>query len=220
MKNILALILFLSIAFADENGVLIKAVNALDRFMAIPEERIPPKLLAKAAAVAIIPNLVRGGFIIGARYGRGVLLVRNGKSWSDPLFIRMYGGSLGWQIGLEAIDVVLVFADRKSALELLNGKVTLGADLSVAVGPVGRAGQAATDITFKAKIYSYSRSMGAFAGIALAGAVLELDYDANMRFYGCDPSKAYLIIQGRCHKRNEFVKILKRKLKEYSTWHE
>ncbi|MRI58376.1 MAG: hypothetical protein C6H99_02605 [Epsilonproteobacteria bacterium] len=189
--------------------------------MALPEERIPPKLFKKAGAIAIIPNLVRGGFIVGARYGKGVLLIKNGKEWSDPIFIKIYGGSLGWQIGLEAIDVVLVFADKKSALELLEGKVTLGADLSVAVGPVGRAGQAATDIDFKAKIYSYSRSMGAFAGIALAGAVLEVDYDANMRFYGCDPSKVYLIINGTCkHKNNQFLKVLKRKLNEYSSWHE
>ena len=219
MKKLLLFFFFVLLALhADENSLLIQAVNTLDRFMALPEERIPPRFLRKAGAIAIIPNMVRGGLIVGARYGKGILLVRRNGHWSDPIFIKMYGGSLGWQIGLESIDVVLIFKDPKSALELLNHAITLGADLSIAVGPVGRIAGAATDIEFKAKIYSYSRSMGAYAGIAFAGARLEVDYEANQRFYRCDPSKLYLILQGECRKNSPYLKILKRKLQEYSQW--
>ncbi len=219
MKKLLLFFCFALLTLhADENSLLIKAVNTLDRFMALPEERIPPKFLRQAGAIAIIPDLVRGGLILGARYGKGILMVRRNGSWSDPIFIKMYGGSLGWQIGLESIDVVLIFKDAKSALELLKHTITLGADLSVAVGPVGRAAGAATDIELKAKIYTYSRSMGAYAGIAFAGAKLEVDYEANQHFYHCDPTKLYLILQGRCHKENPYLKVLKQKLQEYSKW--
>ncbi len=218
MKTLLLFCFILFALYADENSLLIKAVNTLDRFMALPEEQIPPRFLRQAGAIAIIPDMVRGGLIIGARYGKGILLIRQGKEWSDPIFIRMYGGSLGWQIGLESIDVVLIFKDAKSALELLDHAITLGADLSVAVGPVGRIAGAATDSEFKAKIYTYSRSMGAYAGIAFAGAKLELDYEATQHFYHCDPSKLYLILQGKCHKNNPYLQVLKQKLKEYSKW--
>lgn len=218
MKKIIAIFLFCFSLFANENSTLIAAVNALDSFMALPEERVPPRLLAKAAAVAIIPNLIRGGFVVAARYGKGVLLFRQNGSWSDPVFVKLYGGSLGWQIGLESIDVMLMFRDRKSALQVLSNSLTLGGDLSIAVGPLGRAGQKATDLGFEAQIYSYSKSMGAFAGLALAGARLEVDYDANARFYHCDPYKVYQIIDGKCHVRNSFVDVLKQKLQEYANW--
>ncbi|WP_041354004.1 lipid-binding SYLF domain-containing protein [Nitratiruptor sp. SB155-2] len=205
---------------ANENGTLIAAVNALDRFMALPEERIPPKLLRRAAAIAIVPNLIRGGFVVGARFGKGVLLVKNRNGWSDPVFIKLYGGSLGWQIGLENIDVILIFKNRQNALRLLSNSLTLGGDLSIALGPVGRAGQKATDLGFRAQILSYSRSMGAFAGLALAGSRLEVDYEANAHFYHCDPYKIYQIIQGKCHVTNTYVQVLKEKLREYASWQE
>ncbi len=204
--------------YADENSLLIKVVNVLDRFMAISQERIPPTLLRQAGAIAIIPDMIKGGLIVGARYGKGVLLVRQYRGWSDPLFIRMYGGSLGWQIGLESIDIVLIFHDAKSALEILDHSITLGADLSIAVGPLGGDLSAATNLKFKAKIYSYSKSMGVYAGIALAGAKLEVDYEANQHFYHCEPTKFYRILQGRCHTNNPYVQILKQKLIEYAKW--
>ena len=204
--------------YADESSLLIKAINVLDRFMVISEERIPPKLLRQAGAIAIIPDMIKGGVIVGARYGKGVLLIRQYRGWSDPLFIRMYGGSLGWQIGLESIDIVLIFHDAKSALEILDHSITLGADLSIAVGPLGRDLSAATNLKFKAKIYSYSKTMGVYAGIALAGAKLEVDYEANQRFYHCEPTKFYRILQGKCHNDNPYIQILKRKLMEYVKW--
>ncbi|BCD68326.1 lipid-binding SYLF domain-containing protein [Nitratiruptor sp. YY09-18] len=217
MRSLLLTIFFAVSLFASPNSILIKSASALDRFMALPEEQIPPKLLAKAQAIAIIPGLIRGGFIAGARYGKGVLLVRKGKAeWSDPIFIKLYGASIGWQIGLESIDVVLVFTDRRSIQKLLNGKITLAADVSLAVGLVGRNASAGTD--FRAEVYSYSRSMGAYIGIALAGATIEVDYDYIVAFYNCDPQKIYLIIEGKCHKNNEFLRYLKHKLQEYSAW--
>ncbi len=220
MKKLLALFFFTAFVWSSEDSILINAANTLDRFMAIPEERIPPKLLSRAQAIAIIPNLIRAGFVAGARYGKGVLFFKQKDNWSDPIFIKMYGASLGWQIGLESIDVILVFVDRSAASKVLQNGITLAADTSIAVGPVGRAGMVGAATKFKAQIYSYSRSMGAYIGVALAGSTLEIDYDANQRFYGCDPQKIYSIINGECNKKSEFVRILKNKLREYSSWQE
>ena len=209
--------LFLAIfSFADVDSIIIKSASALDRFMALSEEEIPPKLLRKAKAIAIIPDLIRGGFIAGARFGKGVLLVRMPQGWSDPIFIKLYGASLGWQIGLESIDVVLIFTDMKSVQKLLNGTLTLAADASLAVGPVGRAASVGTD--FHAQILSYSRSMGAYVGVALAGAQLTIDYDLMQRVYRCDPMQVYRILHNRCRYNSQFVQILKQKLQRYSSW--
>ncbi|GEM_PF-3283767 len=218
MKKVLALFLLVCFTYANVDSIVIKSASALDRFMALPEEQIPPKLLRKAKAIAIIPNLIRGGFIAGARYGKGVLLVRTQNGWSDPVFVKLYGASLGWQIGLESIDVVLIFTDMTSVQKLLSGSLTLAADASIAVGPVGRAASVGTD--FSAQILSYSRSMGAYVGIALAGATLEVDFDKMAQAYRCDSSKIYLVIQGKCRLNNQFVQILKDKINRYSAWHE
>ncbi len=218
MKKLWILLFLAVFSFANVDSIVIKSASALDRFMALPEEEIPPKLLRKAKAIAIIPDLIRGGFIAGARFGKGVLLVRMPQGWSDPIFIKLYGASLGWQIGLESIDVVLIFTDMASVQKLLNGSLTLAADASLAVGPVGRAASVGTD--FSAQILSYSRSMGAYVGVALAGAKLEVDYDTMLRAYKCDPTKIYLILQGQCRYDNQFVRILKNKINRYSAWHE
>ncbi len=217
-KFSLALVLLLSFLYGSENEIIIKSVNALDRFMAIPEEQIPPKLLRKAKAIAIVPDMIRGGFVVAGRYGKGILTIRKKDGWSDPLFIKMYGASLGWQIGLESIDVILVFTNFKGVQKVLAENVTLGTDLSIAVGPVGRNAMAATDITLNAQIYSYSRSMGAFAGLALAGSQLQIDEEANMKFYNLsefDPNK---IIYGNHATNNSYVSILKQKLQQYEKW--
>lgn len=204
--------------YANVDSIVIESASALDKFMAIPEEQIPPKFIRRAKAIAIIPNLIRGGFIAGARFGRGVLLVRMQKGWSDPIFIKLYGASLGWQIGLESIDVVLIFTDMGSVQKLLNGTLTLAADASIAVGPVGRAASVGTD--FSAQILSYSRSMGAYVGVALAGAKLDIDFDMMIQAYTCDPTKIYLILQGSCRHTNQYVQILKEKIEHYASWHE
>jgi lipid-binding SYLF domain-containing protein len=164
---------------------IVLATDILKEITVIPEKGIPPSLLNAAAGVAIIPNVIKIGFVIGGRHGTGILLVRgrNGQ-WSNPSFISLTGGSVGWQIGAQATDVILVFKNRKSIDGIMDGKFTLGADAAVAAGPVGRRGEAATDTMLKAEIYSYSRSRGLFAGVSLEGSALQIDDKANASYYG------------------------------------
>ena len=161
------------------------AADVLDQLSRIPEKAIPPNLLSRAYAVAVIPNVVKAAFGLGARRGKGVLVVRqDDNSWSNPAFITLTGGSFGWQIGAESADVILVFKTRKGVDGIANGKLTLGANASVAAGPVGRQTAVATDIEFQAEVYSYSRTRGLFAGVALEGAGVTMDRKANAAFYG------------------------------------
>jgi len=162
-----------------------EAAEVVREIMAIPEQSIPPSFLDNAAGIAVIPGLIKAGFVIGGRYGQGIISVRTSDgSWSNPSFITLTGGSIGWQIGAQSTDIILVFKSRKSIDNLTNGKFTLGADASIAAGPVGRHAEAGTDIRLKAEIYSYSRSRGLFAGIALEGAALQVDAAANETYYG------------------------------------
>lgn len=161
------------------------AADVVDQLSRIPEKAIPPSLLSHAYAVAVVPDVVKAAFGLGARRGKGVLVVRqDDNSWSNPAFITLTGGSVGWQIGAESADVILVFKTRKGVDGIANGKLTLGANASVAAGPVGRHTSVATDIQFEAEVYSYSRSRGLFAGIALEGAGVTMDRKANSAFYG------------------------------------
>jgi lipid-binding SYLF domain-containing protein len=160
------------------------AADVLDQLSRIPEKSIPPSLLSRAYAVAVIPNVVRAAVGVGARRGKGLLVVRqDDNSWSNPAFITMTAGSFGWQIGADSTDVILVFKTRKGVDGIANGKLTLGANASVAAGPVGRQTSVATDIVFQAEVYSYSRSRGLFAGVALEGAGVTMDRKANASFY-------------------------------------
>ena len=178
----------LALGEVPEPVVVETAIHVMDEVMALPARSIPESLLAHAQAIAIIPNLVKGGFVIGVRYGRGVVLVRdeNGR-WKPPAFVRLGGGSVGYQVGVQATDVVLVFKTQNSVKGLMNGKFTLGVDAAAAAGPVGRQAAAATDATLKAEIYSYSRSRGLFVGVSLDGAALTIDHAANAAYYR-DPS--------------------------------
>ena len=161
------------------------AADVVDQLSRIPEKSIPPSLLSRAYAVAVVPNVVRAAFGLGARRGKGVLVVRqDDNSWSNPAFIALTGGSFGWQIGAESADVILVFKTRKGVDGIANGKLTLGANASVAAGPVGRQTGIATDIGFQAEVFSYSRTRGLFAGVALEGAGVTMDRKANAAFYG------------------------------------
>ncbi len=160
------------------------ASDVLDQFLRIPEQAIPPSLLSRAYAVAVIPNVVKIGFGVGVRRGKGIIVVRqDDNSWSNPAFITLTGGSVGWQIGAQSTDIILVFKNRNGVDGISSGKVTLGADASIAAGPVGRHTGIATDIAFKAEVVSYSRSRGLFAGVALEGAGLTMDRKANAAFY-------------------------------------
>jgi lipid-binding SYLF domain-containing protein len=161
------------------------AADVLEQLLRIPEKTVPPALLSRAYAVAVIPNVIKAAFGLGARRGKGIIVIRqDDNSWSNPAFITLTGGSVGWQVGAQSTDIILVFKTRKGVDGIENGRLTLGADASVAAGPLGRHTAVATDIEFKAEVYSYSRSRGLFAGVSIEGAGLTMDRKANAAFYG------------------------------------
>jgi lipid-binding SYLF domain-containing protein len=161
------------------------AVRVLNEIMQAPDKSIPRDLLRDAKAIAVIPDMVKAGFIFGGRRGEGLISVKSRDgTWSNPSFITMTGGSIGFQAGVSSTDVVLVFRTQRGVDSIVDGKFTLGADAAAAAGPVGRNASASTDGQFKAEIYSYSRSRGLFAGVALDGSALRIDYDANAAVYG------------------------------------
>jgi lipid-binding SYLF domain-containing protein len=181
----------------EQNDKIEAAVDILDKTGTLPEQDIPPALLRNAEGIAVIPSLIKAGFVVGGSYGKGVMTVRDAYGrWSPPMFIKLAAGSLGWQIGAQSTDVVLVFKTRRSVEGIVRGTFKLGADAAVAAGPVGRRGEAATDAELKAEILSYSRSRGLFAGVSLEGAKLDVDYDANADYYG-RRVQAGEIIEGR-----------------------
>lgn len=187
----------LALAGAPEQKRARDAIAVLDKVMRIPEQSVPQSMLDNAYAIAIIPNVVKAGFVVGGRFGRGLISVRAPDgSWSNPSFMTIAGGSFGFQAGVQSTDVVLVFTTRRGVDSIVHGKFTLGADASVAAGPVGRTASAATDEKLKAEIYSYSRARGLFAGIALDGAVLQIDDRSNEAVYGRDAT-ARAIFEGR-----------------------
>ena len=163
------------------------ATTVLQTVLNTPDSRIPDQLLREAHAIAVFPEVVKAGLIFGGRHGRGLVSVRAADgTWSNPSFVRITGGSFGWQAGVQAADVVLVFRSEAGVNNLVNGKFTLGADASVAAGPVGRQAQASTDEELNAEIFSYSRARGLFAGVAIDGSVLSIDHGANRDVYGPD----------------------------------
>ena len=147
-------------------------------------ESIPAEYWSRAHCVSVIPNLKKGAFIVGGEYGKGVMSCRAGDRWSAPMFIQLAKGSWGFQVGAEEIDVVLLVMNEEGVQKLLQNKVTLGADASIAAGPIGRQGKIGTDATLTAEILSYSHAKGLFAGIDLSGGVLRPDADANADVYG------------------------------------
>lgn len=150
----------------------------------IPEAAIPPQLLSSAYAVAVIPSVIKAGFILGGTYGKGILVVRRADGqWSNPAFVQLTGASLGFQAGAQSTDIVLVFKTQRGLEGISRGKVTLGGDASIAAGPVGRQATASTDLQMQTEIYSYARSRGFFAGVSLQGAVLNMDRKANQAYY-------------------------------------
>jgi len=171
-------------AQAREEGHLLMATQVLEELSATPDTFIPDRLLERAYAIAVVPDVTKVAFIAGGRRGTGVMVVRdkNGR-FSNPVFVALTGGSFGWQAGVQSTDIVLVFTTRTGVEGITGGKVTLGADASVAAGPVGRQASIATDANFTAEVYSYSRNRGLFAGIALDGSVLSIDRSSNAEFY-------------------------------------
>jgi lipid-binding SYLF domain-containing protein len=169
---------------ADPNNTIAQSEQVLNELLAIPGRQLPARLLNEAQGVAIIPRVIKIGFVAGVRRGHGVMLARdNDGQWSLPRFIRLTGGSVGWQAGIQGTDVVLVFRTRGSIERLMRGRFTIGVDAAAAAGPVGRNAAAATDASLSTEIFSYSRSRGLFLGASVDGSVIEIDRQANAAFY-------------------------------------
>lgn len=166
------------------------ATQVLREIMAVSNKCIPESLLREAQGIAIVPGMLKGGFIVGVEHGKGVLTIRDGAGlWRAPVFITVTGASVGAQAGIQATDLILVFKTPRSIKGILKGKITIGADLAVAAGPVGRQAMAATDAQLKAEIMSYSRSRGLFAGVAIDGATMRIDQGANAEYYALRPGQ-------------------------------
>jgi lipid-binding SYLF domain-containing protein len=180
------------------NQIVVDAMNVLTQSVAMPSG-LPQKMLADAQGIAIVPNNVRGAFIVGVQRGRGVLLVRgpNG-AWQAPRMIEISGGSLGYQVGVQSTDLILVFRTPQSVANVMRGKLKIGVDASAAAGPVGRQASAATDTALKAEIYSYSRARGVFVGASIDGSSISLDPASDAAFYqppGTVPASAAQLVQ-------------------------
>ncbi|MBN8626343.1 MAG: lipid-binding SYLF domain-containing protein [Planctomycetes bacterium] len=167
-----------------EAAIVDSSAQTLNEVMSIPARGIPRTLLADAQGLVIVPGVLKGGFVIGVERGHGVVVVRDEAGrWQLPQFVTITGGSIGWQAGLQATDLVLVFKTKKSVTGLLSGKFTVGVDATAAAGPVGRSASAATDAKLQAEIYSYSRSRGLFAGFSVDGAKINIDRNAAAVYY-------------------------------------
>jgi SH3 domain-containing YSC84-like protein 1 len=168
---------------SEEVHRLDAAANVLNEIMGTPDKGIPQEIMESAKCVAVVPSMLNGGFVVGANYGKGVATCRTPTGWSAPAPFRIAGGSVGFQIGGEAIDVVMIVMNDKGMRNLLNSKFKLGADASVAAGPVGRHAEGDTDWKMRAEVLSYSRARGVFAGVALNGAVISQDNDETRVLY-------------------------------------
>jgi len=205
-----------ALAGAPEENRARDAVSVLDKIMRIPEQSVPQSMLDNAYAIAVIPNVIKAGFVVGGRFGRGLVSVRGADgTWSNPSFLTITGGSVGFQAGVQSTDVVLVFSTPRGVDSIVHGKFTLGANASVAAGPVGRTAEASTDEHLKAEIYSYSRARGLFAGVALDGAALAIDDRSNEAIYGRDTTPR-AIFEGRVNAPPPSVVDFRDRLEEYS----
>jgi lipid-binding SYLF domain-containing protein len=193
------------------------ALSVLKQVQSTPDSEIPASLLSKSYAIAVIPEVVKIGLVVGGRHGKGLISVRQADgTWSNPAYISLTGGSFGFQAGVQSADIILVFRTPRGVDNLVAGKFTLGADASVAAGPVGRQGSAATDIELKAEILAYARARGLFAGVALDGSVLSLDYDAIERVYGGGTSPRALF-EGRVQGAPGFIVDFRDQLEEQTS---
>jgi lipid-binding SYLF domain-containing protein len=177
---------------------LAESQRVFESFWNLTEQSIPTYLLERAYGVVVFPRVIRAALMLGGRGGRGVMAVRHPDgSWSNPVFVTMGGANFGFQWGVQSTELVLVLMSRQSVEGIAGGKVTLGADASVAAGPIGRSAAAATDATFKAQVLGYARNEGLFAGVALDGSVIAIDDDANASAYGVSGILPSQILEGR-----------------------
>ncbi len=188
----LIVLLVSGFAFADDQSAkdskatdrVQAAADVLDQIQSAPDKGIPQDILGSAQCVAVVPSMLKGGFIFGAKYGRGLASCRTPKGWSAPAFFRIEGGSFGFQIGGQAVDLVMLIMNQNGMRHLLSSKFELGADASVAAGPVGRLAEGDTDWKMRAEVLTYSRARGVFAGVTLNGASIKQDKDSTREFYG------------------------------------
>ena len=198
MKRPLSVVLFAflcsSILFAETAaGRAESAATVLTEIMAAPDKGIPEEILGSAKCVAVVPTLLKGGFILGAAHGRGMATCRTPEGWSAPAPFSISGGSFGFQIGVQGVDLVMLVMNDRGMQALLSSKFKLGADASAAGGPVGRHAEAATDWKMRSEVLTYSRARGLFAGVTINGAVIHQDDDATREIYGRDvPFKSIL----------------------------
>lgn len=193
MKRVLLLTLILScscLAFADESAEnkagerVQSAADVLNEIQGAPDKGIPQEVLGSAECVAVVPSMLKGGFIVGGKYGRGLASCRTPKGWSSPAFFMLTGGSFGFQIGGQAVDLIMLIMNKNGMRHLLSSQFELGADASVAAGPVGRHAEGNTDWKMRAEVLTYSRARGLFAGVSLNGAVIKQDKSSTREFYG------------------------------------
>ena len=208
MKKTALIILLLSFcsisaqANEDNDQTLKDSLSVIDELMNSPDQEIPSELISQAKAILIFPTLIKAGFFVGGRYGTGVASMRtkNTGTFSPPAFFTQTGLSFGFQIGAEAVDLILLVMTQRGLESLLKDELTLGADAAVSAGPVGRHAEASTDIGMRGEIYSYSRSKGAFAGVSLKGTVLTTDKEANFAYYGRFFKAKDILIRGKVKK--------------------
>ena len=201
MKKVMFLLAMLSLgtlcwaasALEEATDRLNNATSVMHEIMAMPDKGIPEEVLQHAKCIAVIPHMVKGGFVFGAEGGKGVATCRTADGWSAPAFITISGGSWGLQIGVEAVDVVMIFQNDKAMQRLLSSNFQIGADASAAAGPVGRHATAGTDWKLDTEILTYSRAKGAFAGLTLTGASLRQDSDSRHAMYGDATTRALLL---------------------------
>jgi SH3 domain-containing YSC84-like protein 1 len=160
------------------------AADVLNEIQSAPDSGIPEEILGRAECVAVVPSMLKGGFIVGGKYGRGLASCRTPKGWTAPAFFTVKGGSVGFQIGGQAVDLVMLIMNENGMQHLLSSQFALGADASVAAGPVGRHAEGNTDWKMRAEVLTYSRARGVFAGVSLNGAVVKQDKDSTREFYG------------------------------------
>lgn len=183
LTTILAAPMVQAATLSDAQDVVTDASSAVVEFDRIPEQAIPDSLYRASQCVAVIPGLVKGGFVVGAKGGVGVVSCRVSNGWSPAAYMEIGGASIGWQVGLEKVQLIMVFTDKDSAQRFFKSNFTIGADASVAIGPVGRNLQAGTDYQLDKAIYTYSRSKGLFVGLSLDGSVVRPDTGYNQVVY-------------------------------------
>jgi SH3 domain-containing YSC84-like protein 1 len=160
------------------------AADVLNAIQSAPDSGVPNEILSRADCVAVVPSMLKGGFVVGGKYGRGLASCRTPRGWSTPAFFTVKGGSFGFQIGGQAVDLVMLIMNNEGMQRLLSSQFALGADASVAAGPVGRHAEGNTDWKMRAQVLTYSRARGVFAGVSLNGAVVKQDKDSTRDFYG------------------------------------